>query len=245
MVAHMNTEKKKGILLMAGALAVLVFAYVLYQTSSNTQPEEQPNATSTIPVATTTTNIFDMEPIVPEAKVSTEGWKTCRNEEYGYEFKFPGEWKIYGEDALSEPNPHPISKRVYVRESEECNGASVFLSAFEPWNGAVATSGDGGMYVEVRPSTLNKDKYWRNYLVKVSGRTHQYIELDKNKAVLGVSSWARVDGSRAWGVGSYSQQKVFRLYGSFFDEQSPNIYTILSTFRFLNISSTTSTSTAE
>jgi hypothetical protein len=30
-----------------------------------------------------------------QARVSTDGWKLCRNEKYGYEFVFPGEWRIY------------------------------------------------------------------------------------------------------------------------------------------------------
>ena len=45
----------------------------------------------------TTTNFFDMEPIIPEAKVSTERWKTCRNEEYGWEVKYPAGWFVYSD----------------------------------------------------------------------------------------------------------------------------------------------------
>jgi hypothetical protein len=37
----------------------------------------------------------DIEKVIPQAKISTAGWKTCRNEKYRYEFKFPGEWYIY------------------------------------------------------------------------------------------------------------------------------------------------------
>ena len=70
-------------------VGALVFAFVSPHTIPAV-PNDEPTATTTEPIATTT-DIFDMEPIVPEAKVSTEGWKTCRNEEYGYEFKVPAE----------------------------------------------------------------------------------------------------------------------------------------------------------
>src|SRR3989339_481017 len=81
-------EKKyiiPGMVLLVVATAGLV---VWQNVAINPAPQ---TATSTA----TTTSFFDMEPIVPEAKVSTEGWKTCRNEEYGWEVKYPENWYAY------------------------------------------------------------------------------------------------------------------------------------------------------
>ncbi len=48
-----------------------------------------------------------VETITPQAKISTEGWKTCRNEKYGYEFKYPGEWYEYGYNMTTEIGDAP------------------------------------------------------------------------------------------------------------------------------------------
>jgi hypothetical protein len=115
----MNMKKPQYYLIGAG-IVVLLGALVFVLVQSPSISTDDTNATST---ATTTTDIFDMEPIIPEAKVSTEGWKTCRNEEYGWEIKYPGEWYVYGEGAYSEHTP------ILVRTTP-CRGGGVLLSNF-------------------------------------------------------------------------------------------------------------------
>jgi len=236
---------------MLAGVAVIVLAGVLVLgngkdgENGSAAATTTPSATSASTATTTIDDLFSQPPIIPEAKVSTEGWKTCRNEEYGYEFKFPGEWHIYGEDALSEPNPHPISKRVYVRESEECNGAHVMLSTVVPWNGTVATSGDGGMHVTLTKMNthnipINQEFYWRDFYSRTdAGLVLQPYLVDEQYSVMRVSGHVRNDGSRHWAVWLLHNEYEISISGGFFEAQSPALETILSTFRFLNTTSTT------
>lgn len=82
------------------------------------------------PIATSTQ--IDMTPVVPQAKVSMEGWKTCRNEEYGYEFKYPSEWYMYSfpesyatntQESNYEEKPWSIGK-----PAENCSGRIVRIT---------------------------------------------------------------------------------------------------------------------
>jgi len=82
--------------MLAGA-AVIVLAGVVVlgngkDGENSSGASTTPPATSKSTASTTIDDLFSQPPIIPEAKVSTEGWKTCRNEEYGWEVKYPGEW---------------------------------------------------------------------------------------------------------------------------------------------------------
>ena len=152
----------KYVYIVTGVLALGLIAFVFLQKdkSATETPSQSETATSTEQVASTT-DIFDMEPIIPEAKVSTEGWKTCRNEEYGYEFQFPGEWHIYGEDALS-GGPKPV----FIRESQECNGANILLTK----NDILIGDRGGEFYLETNfigeKDGVSENNYVEGYLKK-------------------------------------------------------------------------------
>ncbi len=81
-----------------------------------------------IDTTSTTTDPFALEPIVPQARVSTEGWKTCRNEEYGWEVQYPAEWYVYGEG-----HDNGIWEGRFEVETP-CTGQHITLANFGPPN---------------------------------------------------------------------------------------------------------------
>lgn len=82
---------------LAIALAVLTIlgGAVAWYATSHTNPTNAPDTTiamsTSVTTATTTTAI------------STADWLTCRNEKYGYEFKYPKGWYVYGSYSRNPP----------------------------------------------------------------------------------------------------------------------------------------------
>ncbi len=56
-------------------------------------------------------------------EIDTSGWKICRNEEYGWEIKYPPEWFVYGEGSASKYTPS------FIRTTE-CIGKGVMISSY-------------------------------------------------------------------------------------------------------------------
>lgn len=57
--------------------------------------------------------------------VPTDNWKTCRNDEYGWEIKYPAEWFVYGEGSRGKDTP-------IIQRETECIGSDVSISSFTP-----------------------------------------------------------------------------------------------------------------
>jgi hypothetical protein len=77
--------------------------------------------TAKVPTPTQTTassTPLIVEKITPTAKISTEGWKTCRNEKRGYEFQYPKEWYSYVYDNGTR-----------LVQNGLCNGINVSVTA--------------------------------------------------------------------------------------------------------------------
>ena len=254
----MEAKKKQGIYLILAGAVVLVGVLVFVFGMPGTAPGDTPTATSTEPVATTT-NIFDMEPIVPEAKVSTEGWKTCRNEEYGYEFKFPAEWKIYGEDALS--NPDPSGKRYFVRESEECNGSQTVVTLDDVTKGYGTNPTQPGISVVVRDTSVGAKENANGIMIKPENM-QELAEVFARSAENQITSYS-IDGARSFlRVFQYPRDRIpyevwnidvfvgtlryeIKLHGRSNDSIRDTLETTLSTFRFIDTPRTNDTSATE
>jgi hypothetical protein len=91
------------------------------------------------------TTPHDVTTVAPQVKVSTEGWKTCRNEEYGYEFNYPAEWNIYNEKE-SYPDPKKL-------EGIQDPGAPVYVQPGKNCVGGIITMSNGPLHEELQKST--------------------------------------------------------------------------------------------
>ena len=250
----MEDKKKQGIYLILAGAAVLVGVLVFVFGMPDTVPGDTPTATTTEPVATTT-DTFDMEPIVPEAKVSTEGWKTCRNEEYGYEFKFPAEWHIYGEDALSEPDL--LGKRAYVRESEECSGLHVVVASYDVTLSYGSEPSAPSVSVHVRDIVAEREKWNKNYSLTLeelydapskNKPAYALYTLEGEKALFHIDRFPQAQiPNEEWNFDTYIDRWRYRitLGGESVDSVRDNHETILSTFRFFDTSRAIGTSESE
>ena len=230
---------------MIAGTVVLVIALAMYLVNNNSTPvestpEEQPMAT--------TTDIFDMEPIVPEAKVSTEGWKTCRNEEYGYEFQFPGEWHIYGADSYS--NPPEGYKRYIVRESQECNGPAVLVASYDVTLSAAGNPDESSIRVLVRNTTtsqkMNAQGKFINpsnirevdeYYTRKNNEKISLYSIDNINALLRLYSYPQDQiPNESWNIDVFIDALRYEInLGGRSQDPVRDIHeTILSTFRFLD-----------
>jgi len=209
--------------------------------SLDTVPDEEPTATSTPEVATTT-DIFDMEPIVPEAKVSTEGWKTCRNEEYGWEIKYPGEWYVYGEGSMSTVTP------AYVRTTP-CEGASVLMSSRKHKDGASRETTDavrGSVRVTMyTDETAGVHKASRTTIEELAEMYEQRTLL--NVVLLGDNKERALSSVLGDGNLYHELYHDNHWYNVGVDPNLDHSYVdaILSTFRFLDISTNTTATTTQ
>lgn len=236
-----NTSNNKRILLVTGGgvVAGLLILGTVYKVVPESDEKLSIESTAT---SSEVVSIFDVDPIAPQAKVSTERWKTCRNEEYGYEFQFPGEWYIYGRDALIKSDAGKTSL-VFTRTSEECNGVRVVLSP--------DTIGDIPRYIEParsigvdRPESRYSHEDMRSLTKQATQRgVEQYpFLLDGHDALLQIHE---DNGKTVWSITSWFGGAVYSMVLPQYEEDIEIAETIFSTFRFLDATSTTTVTTPE
>ena len=100
-------KNNKNLIIIIGILLICGITIFKYINNKNSQ----------IDTGTTETT--------PESVLlDTSGWETCRNEEYGYEFKYPSNWYMYNSDeSYGKESP------IIVREGENCVGGYLFISS--------------------------------------------------------------------------------------------------------------------
>jgi hypothetical protein len=101
--------KNKKNLIIIGLL--LVCGFIVFKYSDNVN--EQINTNTTDTTTTTETTLLD-----------TSDWETCRNEEYGYEFKYPKDWYIYERIVSAEAEVESS----FITEKHSCQGKLIILS---------------------------------------------------------------------------------------------------------------------
>ena len=233
-VHPVDTKKKQGVYLMVVGAAVLVGALAFVFVSLDTVPDEEPTATSTPEVATTT-DIFDMEPIIPEAKVSTEGWKTCRNEEYGWEVQYPGEWYVYGEGHHS--GEEGSTWGGYYANETPCVGGHVVLAEWEPGTGFASVSQLDRISITADPQSFSS-------MVREVGDIRILVRdhlksLELRAFIVGATEYAWLEDDSRVIVLGYHNDNLFEISAR--PRLAHTLEAMLTTFRFLD----TATSTPE
>ena len=238
----MEAKKKQGIYLIPAGAVVLVGVLVFGM--PGTAPGDTPTATSTEPVATTT-DIFDMEPIIPEAKVSTEGWKTCRNEEYGWEISYPGDWYVYGEGHHS--GVEGSTWGGYYANETPCVGGDVILAEWEPGTPfSTITTGQMQKSVSIQAGEELFGTH-RAHITDVYELAYSYLQREVygfyviagEHALLSDTSIKQRESATGWTIEMYHNTMQYTISSGAVDIDI--LETMLTTFHFLDTASTTTT----
>lgn len=206
-------KKMKKSYIFTFVILVVAFAFFMYNRNRATVFTSANVVSSTSPTVTK---------IIPTATVSTEGWKTCRNEAEEYEFKYPGEWYLF---TMQENEINPPRGGT---KSNDCEAGWISVSSLDYSDGSYATTSQYfTVYIvpdERRPAIM-KGKTTIDSLVPSDVKILREYLVDGERALVKNSS------------PQYSSSLSFMHKGALFDVNThtddPLFETILSTFRFL------------
>ena len=226
---------KKYIFIAVSLLMLGGAAYLSLDKNSDLTETTDPTNEQTA----TMTSFFDMEPIVPEAKVSTEEWKTCRNEEAGWEVKYPEDWYVYGEGAYSEHAP------IFIRTTP-CAGLYVVMS--ESKNHYDDTPNNGNSLISTASISIRKfNKEEMGDKKKEMKTIEELSTLYTKNRLLGIVALDNSSVKTLWATLTPNESTSFELFhnghyyrivmGNFMSEDVQS--TILSTFHFLDTTNST------
>ncbi|MEK7538921.1 MAG: hypothetical protein AAB552_03710 [Patescibacteria group bacterium] len=102
-------EKKKKILLGGIIVAVVVVGVVISQNQISVEPIPEPAKTTVEPLSEYEKLPIQLPDLSPEAIAS---WPVCRNEKYGYEFKYPKGWFLY-DTSWNYEDDMPMSSQIF------------------------------------------------------------------------------------------------------------------------------------
>ncbi len=199
--------KNKIIITIIIILGIVLVAFSLFSMSDN-----QINGTNE--TATTTES----------ALLDTSGWQTCRNEEYGYEFKYPKDWYIYERMIGIEVEVESSS----VTEIDSCQGKLLVLSQ--------KLSVRGGWY----PPTISVsvfDDNWGNsleeYLQKFDTEIFPVV-VTKEETVGGVKIIKYTRQSSPHAILLYKKRVIGVTITTEDKKQNEFLNKVLSTFKFID-----------
>lgn len=134
--------------------------------------------------------------------LSTADWPTCRNEKYGYEFKYPKEWYVYkyevadGEGYATEVATCNVEARIIlsekpsVRDGFYAPDVNIFVEDKSVW----------GVWVSQKSATLSKQgipfKTWNERIGQnditfflIAGEAHAFVQNgDKSVAFISIGN---------------------------------------------------------
>lgn len=235
--------KKENIAL--GIFLAFIVGAGVYFYSSQTVPQ---NVAGTKPVVQREQQKVAETPseIIPQAKVSTEGWKTCRNEEYGYEFKYPGEWYVYNMVDTSAPDSYN-----FKYADEKCEASIIFfgIDVLHSRGGIDSTAKERYDFsIELSNSKRTVDDWFNNSVKGVKTRmepnTPQHPKInriylvDGERALLIDNQWYPKIAHYQNIIIFYNKNKTWSMHISNnnagkFPFRTDTIETILSTFKFI------------
>lgn len=111
--------QKKNVLIIISLVGILISGAFLFFHSGERGAEKAPGQNATLSEKSGKAGQNEMD----ISKEAIAGWKTCRNEEYGYEFKYPREWYVYNsKESYSKYSP------IIVKKGNNCVGSYLFVS---------------------------------------------------------------------------------------------------------------------
>ncbi len=204
------------------ALGTTVYFGVL---KNNPPVAVQPTITPTITSSLTPTATLTLIPTVTPNNIDTSDWKTYRNEKFGYEIKYPKDWKLI---YLSDLYPGNTSISLRSPGYQSIKDENVIF--------------DGEVYVSVidNPSNLSIKDLFNTF--NDTGRfwfakyDHKDITINGNHGVLFDNvAEDTVSNIKRTSVYIQGEKKVIDVSYLFLENPNREIYDkILSTFKFTN-----------
>ena len=124
-------------------------------------------------------NQVQIEKKIETPKDETSGWKTYKNNEYGFEFKYPQDWKVAKNILLSEPNLVFCPNDLATNSDPEVICKIINGGAESPK--PVYANGMIYLFAYDTDFKLNNSKY--HYLGSVGGK-YYYLYSEKNESLI-------------------------------------------------------------
>ncbi len=159
--------------------------------------------------------------------LDTSDWLICRNEEYGYEFKYPKNWYLYNSEESYNKNTPMMDK-----EGTKCVGSYLFVSSKKIGDSreeqkqvfSIDVSNQERLSRTIYSNSKNLEDYWSKATPKFR-ETH----IIEKKTVLGDSEVWQEKKTKGYTLWSFNKGSLFVIRM----EETKSINTVISTFKFI------------